>query len=286
VLPASGYVCWALQVLAALGAAAPALRDVRFVRVLDLATPRTCTLALTPDPLHTDDEAGGGGGGGVGAQLRGTIVITCAGRVHATMAYECAAAGRGGAPTALAGAHAAAAAEPAGVERDGSGAEEGGDDDDEEEEEEEFVREPYALFGEQGFEYGPDFAQLRHVRVRRGRRGARAAHAGARASAALAGAAPPRAAAAAAVDAADGAPLGPLCAGALDSALQLASFVDGAPISPLYLPYISPIARQLRRRRGGLPHPKPKPHPHPNLHPNYNPTLTLVLTLILTLSLA
>ena len=56
-LPASGYVCWALQVLAALGAAAPALRDVRFVRVLDLAAPRTCTLALTPDPLHTADAA-------------------------------------------------------------------------------------------------------------------------------------------------------------------------------------------------------------------------------------
>ena len=207
VLPASGYVCWALQVLAALGAAAPALRDVRFVRVLDLAAPRTCTLALTPDPLHTGDEAGGGrgggggGGSGTGAHLRGTIVITCEGRVHAAMSYECGAAGRASAATG--GAHA------------GGGAED--DDEGVEAEDEEVVDAPYALFGEQGFEYGPDFAQLRDVRVR----GARPGHGGARASAALASAPPPRGATAAA-------PLGPLCAGALDSALQLASFVDGA----------------------------------------------------------
>ena len=112
VLPASGYVCWALQVLAAHGAAAPALRDVRFVRVLDLAAPRTCTLALTPDPLHNGDEAGGGGGGGGGggAHLRGTVVITCEGRVHAVMAYECGGAGQR-APAATGDAHAAAGAE-------------------------------------------------------------------------------------------------------------------------------------------------------------------------------
>jgi hypothetical protein len=201
VLPASGYVCWALQVLAAHGAAAPALRDVRFVRVLDLAAPRTCTLALTPDPLHNGDEAGGGGGGGGGgAHLRGTVVITCEGRVHAVMAYECGGAGQR-APAATGDAHAAAGAESA--EDDGEGVDE---------EDAEVVGAPYALFGEQGFEYGPDFARLRDVRVR----GARPGHGGARASAALAAAT------------AAAAPLGPLCAGALDSALQLASFVDGA----------------------------------------------------------
>ena len=72
VMPGSGYVSWALQVLLEHGPGA-SLSDVRFLRVLDLVKPRTVTLTLTAEP-NPEDSAPLRGGETSG--LRGTIQIT------------------------------------------------------------------------------------------------------------------------------------------------------------------------------------------------------------------
>ena len=185
VMPGSGYMSWALQVLQEHGSGA-SLKDVRFLRVLDLSKPRTVTLTLTTEPSFSDD--GVQPRGAEANTMRGTIQITCEGRVHAAMAFECA----NGPPAAASAA--AAAPTPSHGLPDTAHA----------------VNAPYTLFREQGFEYGPDFAQLRDVTIH----AAEIAQTRAFAKATLSG--PP------------GGTTCPLCAGSLDSALQLASFADCA----------------------------------------------------------
>ncbi|KAL1519792.1 hypothetical protein AB1Y20_023299 [Prymnesium parvum] len=170
VFPASGYMCWALQAVLEHGRD-PVLSDVRFVRLLDLSKPRECVLTLTSNALVEDDIA-----------VTGTIQITCEGVVHSLMSFRCIAHGRALRHEPVDAPARRQVAEPWYT-----------------------VCTPYTHFREQGFEYGPDFSQLRNVRVQSNGHLAEASLCGPRDTSVY-----------------------PLCAGTLDSALQLASFADTA----------------------------------------------------------
>ena len=80
VMPATAYVAWTAAALdflssATNGHAAVSFSDCNFTRMLDLSSPQSCSLTLSPTSTSSVEE-------------RGFATITCDERVHATMAYS------------------------------------------------------------------------------------------------------------------------------------------------------------------------------------------------------
>lgn len=136
VVPASAYLAWvvaALQELRHGDMETLRFEDCRFVRMLDLAEPRTCTLTLSSSA------------DGANAAERGVAVISRDGVVHATMAYHV------DATRELGRAASSAHLTEEKPDRDGV--------------EPRRVARPYEAMLAQGYSYGPAFAQMTQLSV-------------------------------------------------------------------------------------------------------------------------